>query len=246
MMVRPTQPDLTADSFFNGRIRIKQDRRGYRFSIDAVILAHHVRPRPEEALVDLGTGCGIVPLILAYRHPGIRIRGIEIQPSLADIARVNVDDNRMQASIEIDCMDLRALDAQILASPVDIVTANPPFRKRRSGRVNPNPQSAVARHEMKTTLDEVAAAACRLLRTGGRFVVVYTADRTADLLCGLRSAGIEPKRCRMVHSRQGSRARLVLVEAVKAARAGIDISAPLVIYREGGSYTEEVEAMFRP
>ena len=245
-MATPTRQELTADSFFNGRIRIRQDRRGYRFSIDAVILAHHVRPRPQDTLVDLGTGSGIIPLILAYRHPQILIRGIEIQPALADIARINVAENRRQESIDIRCMDLRDLDPQILGAPVDIVTSNPPFRKHRSGRVNPNRQSAVARHEIETTLAQVAVAARRLLRTGGRFVVVYTADRTADLMCGLRQEGIEPKRCRMVHSREDRPARMVLVEAVKGARAGIAICPPLIIYGGDGSYTAEIEAMFRP
>ena len=246
MMTAATEKEMTADSFFNGRIRIKQRRRGYRFSIDAVILAHHVRPRPEERVIDLGTGCGIIPLILSYRHPGIHIRGIEIQPSLAAIAHSNVAENQMQASIEIHCMDLRALDHRILASPVDIVTANPPFRKRDSGRINPDHQSAVARHEIETTLAQVATATCRLLRTGGRLIVVYTADRTADLMCELRTAGIEPKRCRMIHSRSTDPARLVLVEGVKGARAGIEIASPLVIYDEDGSNTSEIEAMFRP
>ena len=241
-----TDLQLTADSFFNGRIRIKQPRKGYRFSIDAVILAHHVRPRPGDTLIDLGTGCGIVPLILAYRHEEIRIHGIEIQPGLADIGRINVADNRMQAHIEIHCMDLRAIDRRKLPSPADIVTANPPFRKQRSGRVNPNRQCAVARHEITATLEEVAAAAGRLLRTGGKFEVVYTADRAADLLCGLRAAGLEPKRCRMVHSRSQLPARLVLVEAVKGAQPGIQVAAPLVVYKADGSYTAEVEKMFAP
>ena len=246
MMTAPTEKGMTADSFFNGRIRIKQHQRGYRFSIDAVILAHHVRVRPKERVIDLGTGCGIIPLILSYRHPGIHVGGIEIQPSLAEIARSNVAENQMQTSIEIHCMDLRALDHRILTSPVDIVTANPPFRKRNSGRINPNHQSAVARHEIETTLAQVVAAACRLLRTGGRLIVVYTADRTADLMCELRAAGIEPKRCRMIHSRSTGPAKLVLVEGVKGARAGIEVSSPLVIYNDDGSNTSEIEAMFRP
>jgi tRNA1Val (adenine37-N6)-methyltransferase len=246
MTAIPTKREMTADSFFNGRIHVKQDRRGYRFSIDAVILAHHVQPQPEDTLIDLGTGCAIIPLILAYRHPDIRIRGIEIQPSLAEIARLNVAENRLQAQIDIHCMDLRSLDHRLLATPADIVTANPPFREKQSGRINPNRQSAVARHEIETTLAEVVAAACRLLRKGGRLMVVYSADRTTDLLCAMRSAGIEPKRCRMVHSKRHGRARLVLVEGIKGARPGIVVTAPLVIYNKDASYTDEIEAMFGP
>ena len=246
MTATPTDRDVTADSFFHGRIRIKQDRRGYRFSIDAVILAHHVHPRPADALIDLGTGCGIIPLLLAYRHPEIYIRGIEIQPSLAELARINAVENHLQDRIEIHCMDLRNPDHQILASPADVVTANPPFRKQHSGRVNPNHQSAVARHEIEATLADFTTAASRLLRTGGRFAVVYTSDRTVDLLCGMRAVGIEPKRCRMVHSKQPESARLVLVEGIKGARPGIHVAEPLVIYREDDSYTREIEEMFRP
>ena len=237
---------FTADSIFNGRISVKQAAKGYRFSIDAVIVAHQVRPRPGDALVDLGTGCGIIPLILAFRHPQTRIQGIEIQPELADIARINVSENRMQSCIQIHRMDLRALDHHVLSSPVDIVTANPPFRKQRSGRVNPNRQSAVARHEILATLMDYTTAANRLLRTGGKFILVYAAGRLADLMCELRAAGIEPKGCRMVHSRKGEPARLVLLESVKGARPGVDVLPPLFIYNDDQTYCGEIEQMLAP
>ena len=241
-----TDKALTADSFFDGRIQVKQPRNGYRFSIDAVILAHHIHPRPGDRLIDLGTGCGIIPLILAVRYPDIHIEGIEIQQALADIARINVNENRLQARVQIHCMDLRALDNRMLRSPADIVTTNPPFRKHRSGRVNPDRQSAVARHEIEVSLKDVVVAAGRLLRIGGKFSIVYTADRTTDLLCEMRAAGIEPKHLRAVQSKRSSPARRVLVEGVKGARPGIDVTSPLVIYNDDDCYTEEIETMLRP
>ena len=123
------QDRLTQDSFFNGKVTVKQDRMGYRFSIDAVILAHRVRPKPGERIVDLGTGCGIIPLIVGYRHPGNPIYGVEIQKELADIADTNVRDNEMQGTIQIVCRDMQTIHPAMFKGPVDMVVSNPPFRK---------------------------------------------------------------------------------------------------------------------
>ena len=237
---------LTADSFFNGRIQVKQHRSGYRFSIDAVLLASHARPGPEDTVLDLGTGCGIIPMILAYRNPGIKVYGIEVQTDLADIAALNITENGLDYQIALLCMDMKALILEMTSGPVDLVVSNPPFRKADSGRINPNRQRAVARHEIKATLYDVVETGRRMLRTGGRFVMVYSAERMADILTQMRTAGIEPKSIRMIHSGIETAAKLVLVEGKKEGRAGIKIGPPLIIYRKNGSYTDEVEKMFMP
>jgi tRNA1(Val) A37 N6-methylase TrmN6 len=238
--------DSTTDTFFKGRLRVKQQRRGYRFSIDAVLLADHVRPRPEERLLDLGTGCGIIPLILVYRYPQLRIHGIEIQEELVRLAVSNIKENGMADRISILHEDLKALDVDKVGGPVDLVVSNPPYRKCDSGRLNPDPQRAVARHEIASTLFDVVEAARRLLNPSGRFVSIYTSDRLADVVWQLRSSGIEPKVLRTVHSKAQSDAKMILVEGVKGGRPGMIMMKPLIIYREDGAYTDEVERMFMP
>lgn len=237
---------LTTDTFFNGRVQVKQNRYGYRFSIDAVLLAWHTEPRPDDTIVDLGTGCGIIPIILAYRHPGIRVYGIEVQADLADIARLNVQENNMNDRIFIRCMDMKTLNHDVTSGPVDLIVCNPPFRKMLSGRINPDQERAIARHEIKTTLHDVIKTARNMLRTLGRFVIVYPAERMTDILSQMRAFGIEPKWIRMIHSEKNTDAKLILIEGKKEARPALKIAPPLIIYRKNGAYTNEVEKMFNP
>ena len=157
---------VTQDSLFNGRLRLKQHRSGYRYSIDAVILASCVHPKPGETVVDLGTGCGVIPLILAFRHPGLRIWGIELQASMAAVAQENIRDNNLTSAVTVVCADMREIQFESVGAPVDIVVSNPPYRRSRSGRVNPNMQRALARHEIAITLSDVIRVSRRLLRPG--------------------------------------------------------------------------------
>ena len=237
---------ITSDTFFDGRLQVRQFRNGYRFSIDAVILADHIRPRPGEIVLDLGAGCGIISLILAYRYTESTVIGVEIQPGLANLARVNACANGMQTRIRILCEDMKGLDPARLPGPVDWVATNPPYRKTDSGRLSPHPQRAAARHEIKVALPDVIAAARRVLRTGGKFVTVYTAERMTEVLYQMQSSGIEPKFCRMIHSGTTTNAKLVLIEGLKGGHPGMVVAPSLVIYRENGDYTAEIEKMFRP
>ena len=159
--------EVTRDSFFDGRIRLAQPRRGYRYSIDAVILANGVNPKPGQTLVDLGTGCGIIPLILAFRCPAIRIWGIELQASLAAVAEENIRENHLASTVTIVCADMRAVAPESIGAPVDIVVSNPPYRRGRSGRINPDEQRALARHEIAVTLPDLTRISRRLLRNRG-------------------------------------------------------------------------------
>ena len=235
---------LTFDAFFNGRIRVAQDRSGYRFSIDAVLLAHHAAPRNNDRILDLGTGCGIIPLILVFRHPGLRAYGVEIQESLAKNARDNVKKNDMEGRIQIFCMDMRLLNTGITGGAVDLVVTNPPYRKARTGRVNLDNQRAIARHEIAVTLQEVVDTGQRMLRPKGRFVTVVPAERVTDILFLMGTRGLEPKRLRMVHSRIDTEAKLAIVEGVKGARKGVKVESPLILYHSDSTYTEAVSKMF--
>lgn len=237
---------LTTDSLFNGSIRVKQHGSGYRFSLDAVLLAHHASPSLNDTVLDLGTGCGIIPLILAYRYPKIKVYGIEVQTELADIATLNIAENHMENRITIYCKDLKRLKQDMTSGPVDLVVTNPPYRKVKSGRLNPDQQRAVAKHEIKATLFDVVETAHRMLQTSGRFVIIYPAERMADIIIQMRSAGIEPKYIRMIHSSRNKNVKRVLVEGKKGGRHGLKIGPPFIIYRKNGSYSDEAQAMFMP
>jgi tRNA1Val (adenine37-N6)-methyltransferase len=236
----------TTDTFFNGKIRITQDRTGYRFSIDAVLLAYFADPRPGDKVLDLGTGCGIIPLILAYRQPNIAIYGVEVQTELAELAVSNVRENQLEGRITVFCTDMKLLRPAMTAGPVDLVVCNPPFRRRGSGRINPDAQRAVARHEIKANLGDIIQTSHRMLRTAGRLVLIYTAERMTDILSRMRTDGIEPKFIRMIHSRQDTEAALILIEGVKGGRPDLKIAPPLIIYDKKNDYTDEVGSMFRP
>jgi tRNA1Val (adenine37-N6)-methyltransferase len=236
----------TEDTFLDGRIRVKQHSDGYRFSLDAVILAWHVAPAAGARILDFGTGCGIIPLILAYRHPTVTIDGLEIQPQLAALARENVISNNMTHCITIHCEDIAQAATRIPAGQTDLIVCNPPFRKSATGRVNPNRERAIARHEIQTTLADIVAAAKKMLRPSGEFAAVYPASRLADIVNALRQAGIEPKLLRMIHSRTRDPAKLFLIKSSKNGRPGVAIPSPLIIYHDDGSYTPEARKMFAP
>ena len=235
---------FTTDTFFDGRIRVNQNRQGYRFSIDAILLAYHAAPGKGDKIIDLGTGCGIVSIIMACRCAGLKIFAVEIQPELAELAAANVKQNRLEGSIEVQNIDMNLLRPQMTAGPCDLIVSNPPYYRPGSGRINPNPQRAIARHEIKATLTDVLETARRMLRTAGRFITIYTADRITDILSQMRIEQVEPKTIRMIHSNQDAEAGLILIEGVKGARPGLKVGPPLFIYCRNGDYTEEVQRMF--
>ena len=238
---------ISADSLYNGRLKISQGLGGYRFSIDAVLLAHLIKPRQgDRRVVDFGTGCGVVPLLLAYRHANLKIVGVELQPALADLARENVKANGFKDRIRIIENDLQMLNPQNLGFSADVIVSNPPYRQADSGRINPNEQRALARHEIALTLEGLLRAVRRVLRTGGYFWTIYSTQRLPELISRLQHFNIEPKYMRLIHSRQASEAKLVLVAGVKAARAGFAVGPPLVIYDDARRYSEEVQAMLAP
>jgi tRNA1Val (adenine37-N6)-methyltransferase len=234
----------TADTFFDGRIKVKQDKSGYRFSIDAVLLAAFVKIKPKSVVVDLGTGCGIIPLILAVRNPEARFFGVEIQKALAELAEKNIKDNLLEKQITIIRCDMQSITLERISGPVDLAVSNPPYRKALSGRVNPCLQRAVARHEIKINLKELLLTAERILRPSGKFFTIYPAERTIDLIAAMRKTGIEPKRIRSIHSARETEAKLLLIEGVKGGRSGVTFEKPLVIYKNEVDYTDEVEEMF--
>jgi tRNA1Val (adenine37-N6)-methyltransferase len=236
------------DSLPIAGLEFYQAEEGYRFSLDPVLLARFVRVRRWAQVVDLGTGCGILPLLLAGISEARQLVGLEFQESLFQRAQRNVEYNRLGQRVRMVQGDVRRIRELFPAGMADLVVSNPPFRVPGSGRIAPDDERAVARHELFGGLGDFVAAASWLLKNGGSFAMIHLAERLPEILTGMHSVALEPKRMRLVHPRAGEEARLVLIEAVRSARPGLRVEKPLYIYGSTENcrdYSAEVLAMYR-
>jgi tRNA1Val (adenine37-N6)-methyltransferase len=229
----------TLDTIIDGALRLYQSRTGYRFSLDALLLAHFVTVKRCDRIVDLGAGNGPIALLLSHLHPLVSLTALEVQVEMAERAKRSVALNRLDDRVEIVVGDVREIGSIFTASAFHVVVSNPPFRPASSGRISPVREKQLARHEIKGGLTDFLTAAAYLLRPKGRLALIYSAERAVELLVSLRRAGLEPKRLRWVHSFATDGALLLLVEAVKGGRSGVKVEPPLVIYRNGKEYTSE-------
>jgi tRNA1Val (adenine37-N6)-methyltransferase len=239
---------LSCDPILRGRLHLWQPRHGYRFSVDPLLLVHFAAPllsRLDGAeATDLGTGSAIAALLLARRSPTLKVRGLELQPRLAALARRNVLDNGLAdrvSIVEVDVADRDACRRVVTGASVDLVVSNPPYRSLGEGALSPNPEEAIARHELRLTLDQLLGEARRQLRPDGRCLVVYPADRLVALLAAVVASGMQPVRLRLVHDRPDAPASLVLIDAKKSRRGRLAIEPPLILRAADGAPTEEAE-----
>ncbi|MCD6584159.1 MAG: tRNA1(Val) (adenine(37)-N6)-methyltransferase [Desulfobacteraceae bacterium] len=236
--------ELTKDSLFGGRLKIKQSRSGYRFSMDAVVIAKYADIKIDDRVIDMGTGCGVISLILAHLHPDITVYGVEILKNQAEIAALNVRDNNLEKRVTILNQDIKTLSPHQTSGTVDVVICNPPHIEKACGRINFSDQLAVSRHEIKITLDEVIKAAKKMLCRSGRLIMVYPAERLVDLIDRMRSCDIEPKKMTVLYTKSDADAKRILMEGVKGGRPGIKINKPLIIHNADGTYTASAQRIF--
>jgi len=234
----------TVDQILEGKLKIIQKEKGYRFSIDALLLTHFIGLKVGDHVLDLGTGGGIVPMILAKRWTCGRIAGLDIQNDLIDMARRSALLNQVADHIEFVRGDVRQIKTLFEACSFDAVTFNPPYHRIRSGRMNPNPEKAIARHELKATLDDFLQAAAHCLKIKGRVFVIYPAARAVKLFSRMRTLHLEPKRMAPVYSSPASGGQFVLVEGSKKGNEALNVLPPLFIYEEGGGYTQAMQRIF--
>jgi tRNA1Val (adenine37-N6)-methyltransferase len=244
MILPPLGPDESLDPLFHGKLLFIQKQNGYRFSMDAVILAKLTIAGKGDRVLDLGAGCGVIPLILSLDSRCGPLVGVEVQPDLVELARRNVLLNDRQESISILHMNLKDIKEHLEAGSFDVVVSNPPFGTPGTGRISPRPQRAVARHEIEASLEDVLEAAFYALKTGGRLFVIYPASRLVRLICGLKKRSLEPKTLRMVHAREGSEAQLAVIHAAKGGGEELTVLKPLYVYNVSGEYTAEMEDIY--
>ncbi len=234
---------LRLDDLENGTV-IWQDPSMFCFGIDAVLLAHYPRLAEGDRILDLGTGFAPVPLIMsveaAKRGLSVRITGIEIQERAAEIARRSVAENGLEEQISVVRGDIREACELFGAASFSLVVSNPPYVPAEGGLVGANRAKAVARTELCCTLRDVTAAAGRLLVPGGRFAIIHRPFRLPELFGEMRSAGLEPKRMRLVYPYEDAEPTMVLAEGVRGGRPGLKTDPPLIIYRKDRNYTGEI------
>jgi tRNA1Val (adenine37-N6)-methyltransferase len=227
------------------QLTLHQPAHGYRFALEAFLLADFVPVRAAHPLIDLGTGCGVVALLLARRFPPARLVGLELQRSLAMLAQHNVVSNGLKHRIGIVQGDIRQVSALFPPGVFGTVVCNPPYRAVGHGRLNPNPEKAIARHELALTLSQLVPAAQHLLCRRGRLVMVYHPSRLPELCTRLETAHLRPRRLRLVHAATQAPASMVLIEAVHDGRDALTVLPPLWVYEAGGGYTAEMQAIFQ-
>ncbi|OIP65129.1 MAG: SAM-dependent methyltransferase [Nitrospirae bacterium CG_4_9_14_3_um_filter_53_35] len=238
-------PHETLDTLSTAGIRILQPRRGYRYSLDSLILAFFLHLKKGDAVVELGAGAGVISMILAKRDPACPIVGLEIQKRLYGLMARNLALNGLEGRVQAVHGDIRRIEEYFDPAKTDAVCSNPPFRKVRSGRMNPDPEKAIARHEIELTLPDLIHAAAYLLKRHGKFSLIYLPERLADLIQQLRQDHLEPRRMQTIHSFPETPPVLVMVEAVKGAGAGMRMEAPFIIYRDKtGAYSKEMKSIY--
>ena len=214
----------------NEQLRLIQKKQGLTFGTDAFLLAAYIRRTPRAKAIELGSGTGIISLLLASRAKLGHLWAVEIQPAFADLIARNITVNGFEEEITPLCADLRELSPTQFGGEVDLVFSNPPYMRCDSGKRNLADEKYIARHEVCGTIADFCKTAARLLRYGGKFVTVWRPDRLTDLLNALHENGLEPKRMTLVYADANAEPCMVLTEAVKGAAPSLRVSAPLLLY----------------
>jgi tRNA1Val (adenine37-N6)-methyltransferase len=235
--------DETLDAFYHGRVRVLQKKRGYRFSVDAPLLADFIRTKAEDEALDIGTGSGIIALLLSVK-PVRRITALEIQAGLADLARRNIELNGLRGRIEVVEGDLRTFEP---GRTYDLVFSNPPYIRKAAGFLSDSAEKSAAKHELHGGIADVLKKTAEWLAPDGRASFVYPAKRRADFMAAAGECGLIVRRLRFVHPREGEPPNLFLVELVTALKirpGEPEVMPPLILFGPDGKYTLAAEAVF--
>ncbi len=225
-------------------IHVIQKKDGFRFGIDAVLLANFANVKNGNRVVDLCSGTGIVPFIIAGKTKASSITGIEIQEDMVEMANRSIKFNELQEKIEFICEDLTNIDVMKKVPKADVVTVNPPYKLYNSGIVNPSDKMAIARHEVCCNLEDVIIACRTLLKDNKRMYMVHRPDRLADIITLMRKNKIEPKRIQMVHPNTKKAPNIVLIEGQRDGGAFLKWEPPIYVYNDEGGYSDQIEAIY--
>ena len=224
--------------------QIIQNPGRFCFGIDAVLLSAFAKAKAGEKVLDLGTGNGIIPILMSARTSGEKFFGLEIQPESADLARRSVELNELESKIEIVTGDMKGAADIFGAASFNVITMNPPYMTGAHGIINPTDAKAIARHEITCSLDEMLESASKLLKSKGRFYMIHRPFRLAEIMCLMVKHHLEPKRMRLVYPFVDKEPNMVLIEGLKGGNSRITVEPPLIVYEKPGIYTEELKSLY--
>lgn len=222
-------------------LKIIQNENGFCFGIDSVLLSDYAKNIKSGAkVIDVGSGTGIISILLCAKTNLEKIYGIEIQKEVADMSKKSIKLNNLEDKIEIINTNIRDIFNVLNKNEYDVVVTNPPYKKADTGVKSIDTRQLISRHEVECTLEDIIKNANLLLKDLGEFYMVHRAERLVDIMCLLRKYKLEPKNIRFVHSKRDQKPTLILIRAVKLAKEFLKIDKPLVIYNEDGTYTDEI------
>ena len=224
--------------------RIIQNPDKFCFGMDAVLLSGFARAKEGSSVLDMGTGTGIIPILMEARTNAAHLTGLEIQEESADMARRSVALNGLEEKIRIVTGDIREAGSLFAAASFDVITCNPPYMIGQHGLVNPEDAKAIARHEILCTLEDVVRQAAGLLKPGGNFFMVHRPFRLVEIMVLLRQYRLEPKRMQLVYPFVDKEPNMVLIEANRGGKPRMTVEKPLIIYREPGVYMPEIYELY--
>ncbi|MDD7051195.1 MAG: tRNA1(Val) (adenine(37)-N6)-methyltransferase [Lachnospiraceae bacterium] len=224
--------------------RIIQDPGRFCFGMDAVLLSGFARAKEGDSVLDLGTGTGIIPILMEAKTNASRFFALEIQEESADMARRSVALNGLEKKIQVVTGDIKEAEKYFNASSFDVITCNPPYMIGKHGLVNPDAPKAIARHEILCTLEDVIRQAAFLLKPGGSFYLVHRPFRLVEILSLLVTAKLEPKRMRLVYPYVDKEPNMVLLQAVRGGKSRMTVEKPLIIFEKPGVYTKEIHEVY--
>ncbi len=223
---------------------IEQNIQGYRYSIEPFLLADFIRLQAGFSVLDVGTGCGVIPLLLTKRQPDLQITSVEVQESLYNLAVANIDQNGLTDRIELIHGDFTQVASTLGKEIFDLIISNPPYRKVDTGRKNPNGEKAIARHEILLNLAAILEHSAPLLKPGGKIALAYPPLRLNETLTEMKRWELVPTRLRFIHGSRDADAKIFLVEGIKGTRPDCVVEAPLYVYENENSYTEEMKHIY--
>ena len=243
-MITDLMENERLDDLQRNGLKIIQKTDGFCFGMDAVLLSGFASVKPGERALDLGTGTGIIPLLLSAKTKGDHFTGLEIQTEIMKMAQRSVALNGLEKKIDIIQGDIKEASRIFGAASFDVVTSNPPYMNDAHGLKNPGDVKAISRHEVLCTLEDVVREGTKALKPGGRFYMVHRPHRLAEIITVMRQYKLEPKRMKFVHPFADKDANMVLIEAVRGGGAWLKLELPVIVYKEPGVYTDEIYEIY--